>query len=154
VESPLAGLQKDETNFASVLTSIIEIPGVTVRSKRSTEGVLTLEVEVGLDSTTVIATSNPTFESMITRPTIIVAWNIPNPLAFVMSPNQNIAYLDLRFGITSFRLPELALKLRERLEAKGYKFTHFDAPLPKKKPFVIRAIRYGKRVVLSKVNPD
>jgi hypothetical protein len=151
VEPPSVSLQKDETNFASVLTAILEIPSVTVRSKHSTEGTLTLEVEYDLGSSVVVATSNSTFESVINRPTIIVAWNIPNPLAFVMTPNQNMTYFDLRFGITSLKLPDLAVRLRERLEAKGYRFTRFDTPPPKKKPFVVRVLRYGKRLLISKV---
>jgi hypothetical protein len=148
--SKMPETETDESNFSNVLRCVLELPGAAIKSKRSTEGTLALEVDSNLGPSFVIATSNRIFDFPSDRPTIVVAWNSAYPLPFMVNPSHNITFFDLKYGLTSLKLSRLALYLRGQFEARGYRFTHFDSP-PRRSSVIRRAVLFGRRKVLSRV---
>jgi hypothetical protein len=145
---------RDESTMAKVLESIMELPRAAIRNRQSSQNTLTLDVDTALGQSVVIATANPTYNEDAARPTIVLAWNSAYPMPFALTPSGNITYFDLKFGLSSLLLTKLAISLRDRLEAHGYKFTHFDESPSRNRSLFSRAKRYGRRKILSKLKDN
>jgi hypothetical protein len=131
---------KDEDGYLRAIEACLNVLSKTcdVRTEQ-VDGRKSFLVRFGGNTRRIVFWREP-YESHYTQDHLIVLGWGTLPMAFSVAPNDRVEYLDLQFETHSRALGEIGLKLKNCLEARGYKFREFDSSVASTKSNT----RYGR----------